>query len=173
MTPGPHRSLNPCNLGLVKRPHISSGREVLLRVSFPPSPPLLFLFTSSQGTRSLRALIFPVSQYLPNCPLLFSRAFPSAPALSPSLPPQGFLWPLPKAGNSSWLPAIVLWLLLCASGSERTANRNQLSRIARPRGLGLLFPALGTIVGEPTRPHCSGVGSQCLCPLQRRKTRKL
>lgn len=39
MTPGPHRSLNACNLGLVKGLHISSGREVLLRVSSLPTPP--------------------------------------------------------------------------------------------------------------------------------------
>lgn len=73
----------------------SFGREVLLGVSFPhctPSPlpsPLLFLFTSSQGTRSLRTLIFPVSQYLLNWPLLFSRAFP-LPACPVLVPPRGF-----------------------------------------------------------------------------------
>lgn len=80
------------HLGCMKALHTSFGREVLLRVSFPPCTPsplptlLLFLFTSSQGTRSLRTLIFPVSQYLLNWPLLFSRAFPSLPAQSPSPP---------------------------------------------------------------------------------------
>lgn len=62
------------------------GVSFLPRTPRPgPSQPL-FLFTSSQGTRSLRTLIFPVSQYLPNWPLLFSRAFPSPPAPSPSPP---------------------------------------------------------------------------------------
>lgn len=53
----------------------------------PPPFQLLFLFTSSQGTRSLRTLIFPVSHYLPNWPLLFSRAFHSPPAPFPPPPP--------------------------------------------------------------------------------------
>lgn len=92
MTPNPHKLLSPGYLGCMTALHTSFGREVLLGVSFPPctpSPlpsPLLFLFTSSQGTRSLRTLIFPVSQYLLNWPLLFSRAFPSLPAQSPSPP---------------------------------------------------------------------------------------
>lgn len=149
MTPDPHKLLSPGYLGCIKALHTSFGREVLLGVSFPPctpSPlpsPLLFLFTSSQGTRSLQTLIFPVSQYLLNWPLLFSRAFPSLAAQSQS--PQGFLWPPARAGNGSWLPAIVLG---CASGSAGPANRNWLSRIPRPLGLGSPCPARASWLGN-------------------------
>lgn len=66
---------------------------------------------------------------------------PSPPRLPRPHPPQGFLRPLPRAGNCSRLPAIVHRLPLCARGSGRPANRNQLSRIPRPLGLSSLFPA--------------------------------
>lgn len=78
---------------------------------------------------------------------------PSTPRLPRSPhPPRGFLWPLPKAGNGSELPAIVLRRPLCASGSGRTANRNRLSRTPpgpRPR---LAFSSGGTGASEQTGP---------------------
>lgn len=176
MTPGPHRSLNACNLGLVKGLHISSGREVLLRVSSLPNPPptpLLFLFTSSQGARSLRTLIFPVSQYLPNCPLLFSRAFPSAPALSPSLPPRGFYDHCRRQETAHG------FLLLCSGCcSVRAEARGRQTGISSaespgPEASHCFFQPWAPQWENQRGPHSSGVGSQCLCPLQWRKTRKL
>lgn len=95
MIPGPHRSLNPCNLGLVKRPHISSGWEVLLRVSFPPSPSVAFpVYIQPRDT-------FPPSPYLPCQPVSPELPF----AIFQSLPLRSCPIPIPPPPGVSMATA--------------------------------------------------------------------
>lgn len=106
---------------------------------------------------------FPPNPYLPCQPISPELAFAifqslPLPAWPVPVPPQGFLWPLVRAGNSSWLPAIVL-----GCERKRRAGKQELAQqnppAPRPR---IAFSSTGIAAGEQW--GVSGAAPGCCCP---------